>query len=211
MPALEKIAYFQNRRDEVPNQQLAKELAESKNREGIREIAEHLWDKNKNIRSDCLKVLYEIGYIDPDLIVDYTDYFLKLIKDKNNRLVWGAMIALALVAEKKQSRIWSCIDDIIEAVDNGSVITVVCGIRVLAKVAASNSQYCERLFPYLLGQIRKAIPRDVPLHAESILCAVHRRNKEEFFSVLDNRKNELKTSQLTKLRKVVKLAEKLSE
>ncbi|MCW4010631.1 MAG: hypothetical protein NWF05_08430 [Candidatus Bathyarchaeota archaeon] len=29
MSVLDKIAFFQNRRDEVPNQQLAKELAEA--------------------------------------------------------------------------------------------------------------------------------------------------------------------------------------
>ncbi len=78
MSTLDKIAFFQNRRDEVPNQILAKELAETKNVDGIREIAANLENKNKNIRSDCLKVLYEIGYLDPDLIADYWSAFLEL-------------------------------------------------------------------------------------------------------------------------------------
>ena len=68
MSTLEKIAFYQNRRDEVPNQLLAKELAATKNKEGIREIAANLENKNKNVRSDCLKVLYEIGYLEPGLI-----------------------------------------------------------------------------------------------------------------------------------------------
>ena len=34
MSTLDKIAFFQNRRDEVPNQVLAKELVETKNWKG---------------------------------------------------------------------------------------------------------------------------------------------------------------------------------
>jgi hypothetical protein len=39
---LNKIAFYQNRRDEVPNQQLAKELAETENKKGIKEITKNL-------------------------------------------------------------------------------------------------------------------------------------------------------------------------
>ncbi len=83
MPAMDKIAYKLGRRDEVPNQQLARALAQAKDKRGIREIAGGLRDKNKSIRSDCLKVLYEIGYLNPGLIVDYVDDFLKLVGDRS--------------------------------------------------------------------------------------------------------------------------------
>jgi hypothetical protein len=128
LSVLEKIAYFQNRRDEVPNQNLAKELAETENRADIRIIAQNLWNKNKNIQSDCLKVLYEIGYIKPDLIVDHVGDFLKLLKSKNNRAVWGAMIALATITDKKPLEIYDNIADVIAAVEQGSLITVVWGV-----------------------------------------------------------------------------------
>ncbi|OGO46934.1 MAG: hypothetical protein A2Z30_03300 [Chloroflexi bacterium RBG_16_64_43] len=65
MSAFNRIAYHQNRRDEVPNQQLARALSAARDRKGIREIAAGSWDKNRSIRSDCVKVLYEIGYLDP--------------------------------------------------------------------------------------------------------------------------------------------------
>ena len=91
------------RRDEVPNQELARDLATKKDKAGIREIAENLWNKDKNIQADCIKVLYEIGYLEPKLIADYAEDFVKLLKSKNNRLVWGGMTALAEVA-KVESR-----------------------------------------------------------------------------------------------------------
>ena len=97
MSVLNRIAHFQQRRDEIPNQELARDLAAKKDKAGIREIAEHLWDKNKNVQADCIKVLYEIGYMNPALIAGYAEDFIKLLKSKNNRLVWGGMTALAMI------------------------------------------------------------------------------------------------------------------
>jgi hypothetical protein len=204
MSALNKIAFFQNRRDEVPNQRLAKELAETENEAGIREIAANLQHKNKNVQSDCLKVLYEIGYLKPELIAAYVGGFLGLLKSKNNRLVWGAMIALATVADKKPKEIYVQLAAVTEAVDKGSLITVVWGVKALAKVAASDKTYKQKIFPLLTAQLKKCIPRDLPMHAESILPAIDADNKAEFLSILDARKPEMTPSQLAGLRKVTK-------
>lgn len=51
MSVLDRIAFFQNRCDEVPNQQLAKELAETENKAGIKEIAGNLQHKNKSVQT----------------------------------------------------------------------------------------------------------------------------------------------------------------
>ena len=125
MSALEKVAYYQGRRDEVPNQVLVVELAQTKNVAGIREIVSNLGNKNNNIRSDCLKVLYEIGYIDPSLIAGYVDEFLKLLNSKDNRMAWGAMIGLGLIASQRSKAIWNSIDDVIRATESGTAITKV--------------------------------------------------------------------------------------
>jgi hypothetical protein len=204
MPVLTKIAYFQNRRDEVPNQQLARQLAETKNRKGIREIAENLWNKNKNVQSDCLKVLYEIGYINPELIAEYVQDFLKLLKSKNNRLVWGAMIALTAIAEQKSREIWRNIDDVIDTVQQGSLITVVWGVKTLAQVAHADKRYRKKVFPVLMKQLKECLPRDVPMHAESILCAIDKSNEKEFLSILSRRQREMSSSQLARLRRTLR-------
>ncbi len=209
MSNLDKIAFFQNRRDEVPNQLLAKELVETKNKDGIREIAENLENKNKNIRSDCLKVLYEIGYLEPGLIADYGDDFLKLLKSKDNRMVWGAMIGLAAIADRCPQEIWAQIEDVIHITESGTVITLVWGMRVLAKVAAADEKYKEKIFPFLLKQIQACIPRDVPTHAESILCAVDKRNKRELLSILEARRAELTPAQVTRFKRVLKQIDRI--
>ena len=204
MSVLDRIAFFQNRRDEVPNQQLAKELAETENRVGIKEIAANLQNKNQNVQSDSLKVLYEIGYLKPGLISDYTGDFLVLLKSKNNRMVWGAMIALATVADKKPNEIYAKLADVTAAMDKGTLITLVWGTKTLAKVAAAGQPYKQKIFPILITQLKKCLPRDVPMHAESILPAIDAENKEEFLRILENRKPEMTVSQLARLKKVTK-------
>ncbi len=204
MSVLNGIAYYQNRRDEGPNQELARQLAESGDEQGIREIAGNLWNRNKNVRSDCLKVLYEIGYIRPELIAPYVGDFLKLLKDKENRMIWGGMIGLATVAELRPREIWHHIDEVIAAVDQGTLITVVWGIKTLARVAAADPAYSRKLFPILLGYLQKCIARDLPLHAESIRCAVEAGNQAEFVAVLKARQPELKGSQLARIKKTLK-------
>jgi len=201
---LSKISYYQNVRDEVPNQVLARQLAETRNAAGIQEIAAHLWDKNKNVQSDCLKVLYEIGYLAPDLIVGCTDDFIKLLHSKNNRLVWGAMIGLAAVAGLRPDAVWAQIEDVQRAVETGSLITVVWGVRALAKVAATSPERRHRLIPFLKSTLETCIPRDVPTHAESMLCAVDQGVKAEFLSVLEMRRAEMTPSQQARLKKVLK-------
>ena len=207
MSALNKIAFFQNRRGEIPNQELARALAISKDRRGIQEIAENLWNKNRSIRSDCLKVLYEIGYIDPGLIADYVDGFLKLLLDKENRMVWGAMIALASIADRRPKEIWQSIEDVVRVTKRGTVITLVWGVRTMARVAAASPRYRKVLFPILIGHVRTCIPRDVPTHAESMLCAVTKSNSKEFLGVLEKRRKELSPSQTARLKKVIRRVE----
>jgi hypothetical protein len=204
MSVLNRIAFFQNRRDEVPNQQLAKELVQTENKEDIKEIAQNLQHKNKNVQSDCLKMLYEISYLKPDLIADYAPDFLALLHSRNNRMVWGAMIALATIADKKPKEIYAKLDVVKTALEKGTLITVVWSTKALAKVAAADKTYKQKIFPILMEQLKKYIPRDVPMHAESILPAIDAENKQQFLNIIEARKPEMTASQLAKLKKVTK-------
>ena len=55
MTVLNQIAYFQNRRDEVPNQELARQLAETQDRVGIQEIAENYGTRTRTSRAIALR------------------------------------------------------------------------------------------------------------------------------------------------------------
>jgi len=195
---------MQNRRDEVPNQELAKELAAKADRKGIREIAENLWSKDKNIPNDCIKVLYEIGYLKPALIGDYVSDFIRLLSSRNNRLVWGGMIALSTVAAIRPKEIYDDLEKVTKAIANGSVITIDNGIKVLARVAAAREEYSQKIFPYLIEYLERCRPKEVAQHAESILCAVNAKNKETFIGVLTKRQGALSSAQAARIKKILK-------
>ena len=204
MSVLERIAYFQGRRDEVPNQELAKQLVGAKDHDGIGEIAANLWHKDENVRSDCIKVLYEVGYLDPELIAGYAGDVLKLLQSKSNRLVWGAMITLATVAAIKADDLYEHRAEIQKAMVNGSVITVDAAVKALATVASKKDAYREELFPHLLLHLQTCRPKDVPQHAESTLVAVDPAHSAAFVAVLEKRLPDLSGSQAARVRKVIR-------
>ena len=203
---LNRLASSLGRRDEVPNQELARDLAAKRDKAGIREIAENLWNKDKNIQADCIKVLYEIGYIEPKLIAEYAEDFAKLLKSRNNRLVWGGMTVLAEVARANPDAVFKYLDQIKKAKETGSVITVDNAISTLAWTAAANGKYNETIFPYLLRHLAGCRPKEVPQHSEKTLPAVNVGNKVEFMKVLEKRMEDLSGSGLSRVKKVIKQA-----
>ncbi len=207
MSVLNRLAHSLGRRDEVPNQELARDLAAKKDKADIREIAENLWNKDKNIQADCIKVLYEIGYIEPELITDYAEDFSKCLKSKNNRLVWGGMTALAEVAKANPDVAFKYLDQIKKAKETGSVITVDNAISTLAWTAAANDKYNETIFPYLLDHLSNCRPKEVPQHSEKTLPAVNASNKVDFIKVVEKRMEDLSGAGLARVKKVIKLAE----
>ena len=204
MSVLEKIAYLQNRRDEVPNQELAKELVHERNAEGIKEIAGNLFNKNENIQSDCIKVLYEAGYMEPEMIADYAGDFLRLLRSRNNRLVWGAMLALSTIAGIKADEIYVNLDVILKILKDGSVIAVDNAVKVLTAIAAQKDEYNKIIFPDLLEHLSKCRPKEVGQHAESTFPAVNDENRDEFIKVLEKREDSLTSAQLARIKKLYK-------
>lgn len=204
MSVLHKLASALERSDEVPNQILAKEIADANDTAAVQELAANLANANKDIQSDCIKVLYEVGYLKPDLIADYVDTFVGLLRSRNNRLVWGGMTALGAVADRKAADIWKHIEAIIQTTDQGSVITQDWGVRVLAAVSAHSRDYEKRIFPFLKAFLEKCPPKDLPRHAESMRIAVHMGNQAAVLSVLEQRLPTLKAAPAKRLQQVIR-------
>ena len=210
MSVLNKIAYFQERRDELPNQAVAHELAQTQNIADIREIVDNLGNQEPNIQSDCLKVLYELGYLAPGLISEYLEEFLKLLKHRNNRMVWGGMIALSTIAGLQADKIFPHVDEIIKTMEAGSVITNDAGIKTLIAVAARKDEYRLRIIPYLLERLTNSRPVDAPRYAENMLVAIGPDNQAELIKILDKWIKASSGARLARLQKVLKQAGKIA-
>lgn len=205
---LNRLAYLQTRRDRTPNLDLARDLVARDDMAGIREIAENMWNENKNIHWDCIHVMYEIGVIEPNLIAPYAGDFIKLLKSRHNNMVWGAMTALAEIARVKPDFIFKHLDEIKKAKESGTVIAIDNSISALAHTAAANENYNKAIFPYLLKHLSICRPKEVPQHAERTLPAVNESNKDEFIKVLKKRNDDLSGAAFTRLARIIRLAEK---
>lgn len=206
---LDRLACRQGRRDEIPNQELALQLIAAEDQQGIQVIAYNLWNKDKAVRADCIKVLYEIGYRKPELVTSYWAEYLKLLKSRDNRMIWGAMITLATIAPLVAGSLYPHAPEIQAAMQRGSVITVDAGVQTLAALAASQPERRETLLPFLFNHLRTCRPKDVPQHSEKTLPAVDAGHKAEFIAILEKRLEDLQGAQLTRVRRVIKQAEKL--
>ncbi|HEV7796615.1 MAG TPA: hypothetical protein VGO73_00555 [Pyrinomonadaceae bacterium] len=204
MSVISKLATALNRRDEVPNQELAKDIVRTKDRGEVRELVENLTNKDKNIPSDCIKVLYEIGAREPDLIAPYYREFARLLESKNNRLVWGAMIALDSITAKVPKHIHSLLPKLLAVADSGSVITRDHVVGILVKLGAMK-QYANECVPLLIEQLMSCHNNQFPMYAEMALAVVTDKNRQAFEKVIIRRLEGLeKESQQKRTAKVLK-------
>lgn len=201
---LSKIAFYQGRRDEEPNQELARRLVESGDRKGIQVIVNHLHYPNPSVACDCIKVLYEVGYLNPEFIEDYYGQFLDLLDSPENRLVWGAMLALSLIAVRNADELYPYREKILKATLSGSVITRDNGIKTLAGIAAYSEGYQTEILPHLFKLLSTCRAKEVPQYAESISVAVDGEYRQEFKEILQHRLPELSSSQVARVKKVLK-------
>lgn len=211
MSVLDQIASRQGRRDDKPNKDLAKQLADEGNKSGIREIAENLSSNELAVQSDCIKVLYEVGYLNPSLIAEYLQAFLIFIKSKVNRLVWGGMTALSTIASHKADELFPHIEYIKHAVTEGSVITRDSGITTLAGIGSVCEDYRKGVLPFLLDILIICRPKEVPSYAEKILPIVDKLNCDPFVQALEERMLSLSERQTRCVQKVIMTAEKMNQ
>ncbi|MET6997593.1 hypothetical protein [Chitinophaga defluvii] len=206
MSILPKLASALQRRDEVPNQELAKLIADKRDTKAITELVHHLHNKDKNISNDCIKVLYEIGAIHPDLIAGYADVFVELLTNKNNRLVWGAMAALHTITVQNPEVIYHALPQILEVAEKGSVITKDQAISILIKLMAIR-KYTAHSFVLLADQLKHCPTNQLPMYAEQAYPVIPQENKKLFITILAARLDEIDKE--TKRKRVEKVIRKL--
>lgn len=204
MSIIPKLSFSLNRRDEVPNQELAADIVKRRDDQAVNDLVCDLLNMNKGIRYDCIKVLYEIGYKDPKLIAEYLYVFLELLGGKDNRLQWGGMTAMACIVRVLPDEIFAALPKIIRAADKGSVITRDQCVNILISLSATD-KYADRTFPLLLEQMMTCPTNQLPMYAENAVPVVNAANRDAFVKVLSLRLDGIeKESGRKRVEKVIK-------
>jgi len=186
-----------------PNKALAAALCESRNQGAVESLIEGMESSNAAIAGDCIKVLYELGRRSPDMIADYVPVFIKLLNSKSNRMVWGAMTALAQITRLNPSEVYARKDKVIKAYESGSVIIRDESISVFAELSRADTKYERVMFPIILHHLATCRPKEIPQHAERALIAVNNDNAEKFKSVLEKRLDLLSDPQRKRVEKIL--------
>lgn len=205
MSIIEKLATSLNRRDEVPNQELAREIVSAGNAAAVKELVENLNHKDKTIQSDCIKVLYEIGEASPVMIAKYYKEFGKLLDSKNSRLVWGAMIALDTIAAKEPKGVHGMLSKILIVADSsGSVIARDHAVGILIKLGMLK-QYKQNCVSLLIEQLIGCPNNQFPMYVEMSIPVIDDSNKSRFQKVMQKRIEKLdKESQKKRVARLLK-------
>jgi hypothetical protein len=207
MSVIPKLATSLNRRDEVPNQELAKQIVKKNDSKAVQELVENLGNKSKDIQNDCIKVLYEIGAEKPCLIAAYAKDFIALLSSKNNRLQWGAMTAINTVTPENPKLVYAALPKIMAAADSGSVITKDHAVNILIKLCTVK-QYSANAFALLSEQLSVSATNQLPMYAERALLVINDKNKKQFVKILSSRLADIEKD--TKRLRVEKIIKKLS-
>ena len=136
MSVAEKLASALGRNDERPNVALARELAAAPDDAAIAELAGLLTAGDRPVRHDAIKVLYELGERRPELIAPHLDVFVSLLQTRDNRMLWGALSALAALGTTKPHELAARLDAILAAADRGSVIARDKAMKLLSDLNA---------------------------------------------------------------------------
>lgn len=204
MTIIKLLSSSQGKKGNEANLELVKQISVTGNRNAVDELVENLSNKDKNIQSDCIKTLYELGYIKPELIADYCTEFIKLLSSKNNRLVWGGMIALATIADLRHKEIFAALKEIVEVINKGSVITIDNGVEILTKLN-KHDRYFNTTDPLLIDQLWKCPIKQFPMYIEKSIKSINKKNKEIYATIIEKRKQECeKDTQIRRLDKSLK-------
>ena len=204
MTIIKLLSSSQGKKGNEANLELVKQISVTGNRNAVDELVENLSNKDKNIQSDCIKTLYELGYIKPELIADYCTEFIKLLSSKNNRLVWGGMIALATIADLRHKEIFAALKEIVEVINKGSVITIDNGVEILTKLN-KHDRYFNTTDPLLIDQLWKCPIKQFPMYIEESIKSINKKNKEIYATIIEKRKQECeKDTQIRRLDKSLK-------
>jgi len=208
---LDKLATALNRRDEVPNQELARLIVNKRDAAAVRELVENLNNKNKGIQSDCIKVLYEIGAANPKLIARYYEEFGRLLESKHNRLVWGAMMALDSIAAEEPKRIYGMLSKILRVADSsGSVIARDHAVGILVKLGTLKP-YKRDCVPLLIEQLLSCPNNQFAMYVEMSVPVIDADNRKRFQQAIEARMPKLeRESQQKRVAKILKKLTKIS-
>lgn len=204
----QRLASALGRKDEQPNIDLAIDIANKNDHQAVVALIELIQGKNKDYQNDSIKVLYELGERNPELIADFIPQFITCLSSKNNRLQWGSMAALKSLVNTQEAALYAELENLQEAANKGSVITKDNFIGILVSLMG-NPDYHDKAFDYLIKQMESCPTNQLPMYAEMAISSINQLTKTVFIDTLNARLDEIEKE--SKKKRVLKVIQKLNK
>lgn len=205
MSVLNRLAGALGRNDERPNVELAEALVTRPDPAAVKELVAAIGRPPQSVANDAIKVLYEIGERAPKLIKGNVPAFVAALQSHNNRMVWGALSAIAAVAGSEPKAVSANLDAILAAADKGSVIAKDMAMKTLAALASAG--FADRAVPVLIERLVTAAPNQLPMYCEIAAPVIDTAHRDAFRAVLTTRLRSI--PQPAKRARVEKVLKKL--
>jgi hypothetical protein len=202
---VERLSSVRGERDNIADIALAEDIVRTKDTTAIRELVEHLHEKNARLQGDCIKTLYEVGEREPKLIGKYADEFASLLTSKNQRLVWGAVTALDACAGANSEGVYAHLDAIIKAANGESVIARDHAVKILVKL--SNGKHADECTPILFKIIKTSPVNQLPTYGEEAETVMKSVDRKKLAKLLQSRVEKVEGAKLKRMQKTIKKLE----
>ena len=201
---VDQLASSLKRMDQQPNIDLAARLSRAGDKEAIAALMQLAKTGSKPVRYDAIKVIYEIGRIEPEMLLWHGEGLIALLQAKENRMIWGSLQALETLCGIAPKLLAANLNTILGAADRSSVIAMDKTMAILAKLAA-DERFSKTVTPVLLLRLANSAPNQFPTYAEMAAATIPDKNKAQLLKIIEMRQSSIalvaKRSRLQKLTK----------
>ncbi len=194
MSIVDHFSSSHDRRDQEMNRALARRIADEDNKIYVEEICQVLASgPTKKIEDDAILTLAALSELKPEMLYAKFDFLLPYLKSSNNRAVFGTMIVMAHISPFIPSKMFSNLSEILDAMDEGTVVTRDHGFKIMVKLYEID-QYREDLLPLICEQVLNAPDNQAGQYAERIADTVRSSDVKVLLPVLQQRLAHLENS-----------------
>ncbi len=186
----DRLARALGRRDELPNIELATELALSADKGQIAELARLARTCKKPVSHDAIKVLYELGLLTPKLIAPHKEIFVQLLASTDNRTIWGSLQAPDAIAGIEADFVAKNLNAILDAADRSSVIARDKTMSILSQLNA-NDRFAPLVSPVILQRLTHAAPNQFPMYAEFAAATMPKKHHAALAGIIVERQRQI--------------------
>jgi hypothetical protein len=177
---------------EAPSSQIAQSIAKTQDHASLEGIFSLLSHANKKVQRNAMRVIYKLSKIDAALLKPHLEALFGLLKSKQNRMVWSAMISIDSLTEVMPEQVYERLETILSVVNKGSVIVKDHTVGVLAQLAV-HKQYHEEAMVLLIDLCKDAPVNQFPTYCERIAGIISPDYIEEFKLLILSRLEEMNT------------------